>query len=89
MTEDHTTEAPSLQHQLVLLQELEDGIRSQARSQQTATAETSRLQLVIEAAVVRLQAMVAGQRASRAELQAVIADLRTAIGLTDTADSAS
>jgi hypothetical protein len=87
MTEDDAAAAPSLQHQLALLQELEDGIRRQDRSQQAATAETSRLQLVIDAAVVRLQAMVAGQRASRAELQAVIADLRTAIGQADATDT--
>ena len=83
MTEDHAATPPSLQRQLDLLRELEDSVRHQDRSQQAATTEMQRLRLVIEAAVVRLQTMVSGQRASRAELQAVIDDLRSAVGSAD------
>jgi len=87
MTEDPSADAPGLQQELALLRELEDFVRHQDRSQQAASAENRRLRRVIEAAVVRLQAMVAGQRASRAELQAVIAELRTAIEPEDSADT--
>ena len=87
MTADQAAVASDLQHQLTLLQELEDCVRRQDCSQQATTAETHRLRRVIEAAVVRLQAMVAGQRASRAELQAVVEDVRSAVGTEDAADT--
>lgn len=77
---DDRAAAPSLQYQLALLQELAEAIRQQDRREHAATAETQRLRRAIKGAVVRLQAMVAGQRASRAELQGVIAELRAAVG---------
>ena len=42
MTEDHSTAAPSPQHQLALLQELEDGVRRQYHREQASAAETQR-----------------------------------------------
>ncbi len=87
MTDDHPTDATELQRQLALLQELGDLVRRQHRSQQAAETETRRLRRVIEDAVSRLSTMLSGQRASRAELQAVIEDLRTAVAQDDPSET--
>lgn len=89
MAEDHPADAPSLQTQLALLKELEQLVRQQDRVQQAAVAQTHRLRLAIEAAVTRLGAMLSGERASRAALQAVIDDLRTAVVPADGVDTDS
>ena len=64
---------------LQLLEELHTIIRHQADAQQAAEAEQARLRRVIEDAAMRLEGMLAGQRASRAELQALIEALRAAV----------
>ncbi len=87
MTDEHPTDATELQRQLALLQELGDLVRRQHRSQQAAEIEAHRLRRVIEDAVSRLSTMLSGQRASRAELQAVIEDLRTAVAQDDPSET--
>jgi hypothetical protein len=64
---------------LALVNELAGGIGAQARQQQDALAETRQLRHVIDGAAARLEAMIAGQRASRTEIQAIIEDLRNAL----------
>ena len=64
---------------LELLEELRTLIRHQAGVQQAAAAEHARLRQVIEETATRLEGMLAGQRASRAELQALIELLRAAV----------
>lgn len=54
--------------------------------QQATVAGTRRLRLAFEAAVTRMSTMPSGERASRAALQAVINDLRAAVGAEDAAD---
>ena len=70
---------PSLARPLELLEELRTLIRQQAGAQRAAEAEQARLRRVIEDAAMRLEGMLAGQRASRAELQALIDALRAAV----------
>ena len=64
---------------LQLLEELRTLIRHQAGVQQAAATEHARLRQVIEETATRLEGMLAGQRASRAELQALIELLRAAV----------
>ena len=71
---------------LQLLEELRTLIRQQTDAQQAAAAEQARLRQVIEDAAMRLEGMLAGQRASRAELQALIEALRAAIAPPPPAD---
>jgi len=86
MADEATTAAARESERLLaIVDELAGGIRAQARQQQDALAETRQLRHVIDAAATRLDVMIAGQRASRTEIQAIIADLRSAIG-PDTAD---
>lgn len=84
MTEDRRADTSELQRQLDLLQELQELVRRQERSRQAAETETRRLRCVIEDAVTRLSTMLSGERASRAALQAVVEDLRTAVAQDDT-----
>jgi hypothetical protein len=79
MTDGQPTAVSDLQRALALVQDLESLLRFQDRHQQAALAEMERLRQVIDAAALRLEAMLAGQRASRAELQTVIQDLRSAL----------
>ncbi len=64
---------------LQLLDELRALIRHQADAHQVAVTEQKRLRAVIKDSATRLEGMLAGQRASRAELQALIEALRAAI----------
>ena len=64
---------------LQLLEELRALIHQQAEAQHAAVAEQARLRRVIEDTATRLEGMLAGQRASRAELQALIDALRAAV----------
>jgi hypothetical protein len=66
-----------------LLEELGDLVRRQEQARQAAAVEAQRLRAVIENAATQLSAMLAGQRASRAALQELIAALRAAIGAED------
>ncbi len=75
-----------LERPLQLLEELRTLIRQQADAQQAAAAEQARLRRVIEEAATRLEGMLAGQRVSRAELQALIEALRVAIAPPPPAD---
>ncbi len=68
-----------LERPLQLLEELRTVIRQQADAQHVAATEQARLRQVIEEAATRLEGMLAGQRASRAELQVLIDALRAAI----------
>ena len=68
-----------LERPLQLLEELRTLLRQQVGAQQAAEAEQARLRRVIEDAAMRLEGMLAGQRASRAELQALIEALRAAV----------
>ena len=67
-----------------LLAELGALVRQQEQARQAATVEAQRLRAVLEHAATQLAEMLAGQRASRAALQALIDEVRAAIG-TDTA----
>ena len=78
MTDERPAEPPDLQRHLELLRELEDLIRRQGRRQQAAEAEARRLRRVVDEAAMRLGAMLTGERASRAALQAVVDNLRAA-----------
>ncbi len=69
----------ALARPLQLLEELRTLVRQQADAQQAAATEHARLRRVIEEAATRLEGMLAGQRASRAELQALIDALRAAV----------
>ena len=71
---------------LELLEELRALIRQQAAGHQAAVTEHARLRAVIEDTVTRLEGMLAGQRASRAELQVLIEALRAAIATPRPAD---
>ena len=71
-----TTTAPS--RPLQLLEELTGLMQAQDDALARAQEEQTRLQDAVRAAVERLTAMLAGARASRAELQAVVDTLRTA-----------
>ena len=68
-----------LKRPLQLLEELRTLIRQQADAQHAAMTEHIRLRRVIEDTATRLEGMLAGQRASRAELQALIDTLRAAV----------
>ena len=68
-----------LERQLQLVEELRTLIRQRAGAQQAAATEHARLRRVIEDAATRLEGMLVGQRASRAELQALIETLRAAV----------
>ncbi len=72
---------------LELLEELRTLIRHQADAQHAADAKHARLRRVIEDAATRLEGMLAGQRASRAELQALIEALRAAVAPPASADA--
>jgi hypothetical protein len=85
MTEDHGTGASERAPQL--LAELGDLVRHQAQACQAAAAEAQRLRAVIEDAASQLAAMLAGQRAPRAALQALIDALRAAVGSDDVGES--
>ena len=76
-----------LERPLQLLEELRTLMRHQAGAQQAAATEHARLRRVIEDAATRLDGMLAGQRASRAELQALIDTLRAAIATPRPADA--
>ena len=80
MTTPLPVDPPELERQLRLLEELPALVRQQAHAQQHAAAEARRLHAVVEEAATRLATMLAGQRASRADLQALIDTLRAAIG---------
>ena len=75
-----------LERPLQLLEELRTFIGRQADAHRTAVTEHTRLQQVIEDAATRLEGMLAGQRASRAELQALIEVLRAAVATPDPED---
>ena len=62
-----------------LLEELRALIRQQADAHHAAVTEHVRLRRVIEDTATRLEGMLTGQRASRAELQALIKALRAAV----------
>ena len=79
MTEERADDPTGPGRQLELLRELEDLVRAQGRRQRAADAETRRLRAAIEQAATRLGAMLGGERASRAALQAVVDDLRAAV----------
>ena len=64
---------------LQLLEELRTLLRQQADVHHAAVTECARLRAVIEDTATRLEGMLAGQRASRAELQALIEMLRAAV----------
>lgn len=81
MTEDHGGAATDRAQQL--LEELRQLVRQQDRAHQAAVVEAQRLRAVIEAAATQLTEMLAGQRASRAALQALIDALQAAVGADD------
>jgi hypothetical protein len=54
---------------------------------QAAVVEAQRLRAVLEHVATQLAEMLAGQRASRAALQALIDELRTAVGTDDAGES--
>ncbi len=64
---------------LQLLGELRTFIRHQADAHHAAVTEHARLRSVIEDTAARLERMLAGERASRAALQALIEALRAAV----------
>ena len=66
-----------------LLEELSDLVRQQEQARHAADVEAQRLRAVIADAATQLAAMLAGQRASRAALQALIDELRAAVGTAD------
>ena len=80
MVEGHTSDPSGPGRPLQLLRELEEPVRQQDRRRQAAEAEARRLRAAIEGAAARLGAMLGGERASRAALQAVVDDLRAALG---------
>jgi hypothetical protein len=69
-----------------LLEELGEFVRQQDQACQAASAETRRLRVVLEHAATQLAEMLAGQRASRAALGALIDELRVAVGAEDAED---
>ena len=86
MTEERSAEASGPQRELALLRELEELVRHRDRRQQATDAEARRLRAAIGQAAARLEAMLGGERASRAALQAVADALRAAIAADDPAD---
>lgn len=78
---------PEFGRQLQLLEELTELTRQQERAGQIAEAEARRLRSVVEDGANRLTEMLAGQRASRAELQALIDTLRVAVEPVVSADT--
>jgi hypothetical protein len=66
-----------------LLDELRQLVRQQGQAHQAAVVEAQRLRAVIDHAATQLAEMLAGQRASRAALQALIDEVRPAIGMED------
>jgi hypothetical protein len=70
-----------------LIAELDNLVRQQEAAYQAADLEVQRLRAVLEDAATRLSAMLAGQRASRAALQAVIDALRAAVGAENPGES--
>ncbi len=87
MEREPQTDAPESSHQLHLLEELTEFARQQEHARQTAETEARRLRSVVEEAASRLTEMLAGQRASRAELQALIETLRAAVQTVPPADA--
>ena len=79
MSDAPSDDLPGLERPLQLLEEVRILIRQQAGAQQAVETEQARLRRVIEDAATRLEGMLAGQRASRAELQALIEALRAAV----------
>ena len=79
MADERPDEPPGPGRQLELLRELEVLVRAQGRRQQATDAEARRLRAAIDEAAARLGAMLGGERASRAALQAVVDDLRAAV----------
>ena len=86
MTEERPVEPPEPRDALDLLRELEDLIRGQDARLRAAEAESRRLRHVLEEAAARLGGMLAGERASRAALQAVVDELRAAADAVGRAD---
>ena len=76
-----------LERPLQLIEELRALIHQQADARHAAVTEQARLRAVIEDAAMRLEGMLAGQRASRAELQALIEALSAAIATPRPADA--
>ena len=66
-----------------LLDELGMLVRQQDGARQAAVVEAERLRAVLEQTATQLAEMLAGQRASRAALQALIDEVRAAIGMED------
>ena len=81
MTEDRGAAANDRAEQL--LEELRQLVRQQDRAHQAAVVEAQRLRAVLEQTATQLAEMLAGQRASRAALQALIDEIRAAIGMED------
>jgi hypothetical protein len=77
MTEDRGPVASDRAQQL--LDELRQLVRHQDQAHQAAVVEAQRLRAVIDNTATQLAAMLAGQRASRAALQALIDELQGAI----------
>ena len=86
MTDDRPAAPSDLQRPLGLLRELEDLIRDQEARLRVAEAEARRLRSVLEEAAARLGAMLSGERASRAALQALVNELHAAADAAGTAD---
>lgn len=78
MDEERAPQSPELQRQHQLLAELSDLIERQDRARQAVHAEHAHLRAVLAMAASRLEGMLAGERASRAELQALVETLRGA-----------
>jgi hypothetical protein len=70
-----------------LIAELDNLVRQQEAARQAAAAEAERLRAVVADAATQLSAMLAGQRASRAALQAVIDALHAAVGTENPGES--
>lgn len=83
MVDERPADTSDLARQLQLLEDLGEVLRRQDQARQAAQAEARRLRAVIEEAATQLAGMLAGQRASRAALQALIDELRAAIGAAD------
>lgn len=79
MAHESSATSVELERQLRLLEDLSDRTRAQDRLRMAAAVEIQRLRAVVADAATRLAAMLAGQRATRAELRAMIDLLRAAL----------
>ena len=86
MADERTGDPGGAGRQLTLLRELEELIRAEGRRRQAAEAEGRRLGATVEAAAARLAAMLAGERAARAALQALVEELHAAVAAEDVTD---